>query len=224
MRRFLKILFSIPYTIYFNFRYLSISEAIKLPIWLATNVRVKRLHRGCIHLNNERIRLGLIRIGFHEADAVDVYGAHTIIDINKEGVIKFSNDAHIGQGAIILVKKHGSLSVGKNFAISGTSTIICNKEIAIGDDVQLSWNSLITDSDAHIIYSVDNKICNHDEKIAIGNHVWVAANTTILKGSSIGNNNVVASNSLVNRKFNESSCIIGGCPAKILKKIGGFKI
>lgn len=48
MRRTIKILLSIPKTIYFNFRYLPIRQALKLPIWLAPNVRVKNMYKGGI--------------------------------------------------------------------------------------------------------------------------------------------------------------------------------
>jgi acetyltransferase-like isoleucine patch superfamily enzyme len=54
--------------------------------------------------------------------------------------------------------------------------------------------------------------------------VWIAANTTILKGTKICDNTVVASNSLLNKEFQEGNCIIAGSPAKVVKRIGGFKI
>lgn len=181
------------------------------------------MYKGGIIVNDKCV-LGLIRIGYHEADAVDTYGTHTILSIEKRGRIIFSSDAHIGHGAVLNVKPGALLTVGVHFAISGTTSIICNNKIVIGNDVQTSWNSLITDSDAHYIYSKEGICINPNEPILIGNHVWIAANTTILKGSVICDNTVVASNSLVNRKINEGSCIIGGTPAHKLKSIGNFKI
>jgi acetyltransferase-like isoleucine patch superfamily enzyme len=224
MSRLSKILLSIPKTIWFNLRYIPFSQAIKLPIWVASNVRIKSLARGCIILNDNNIRTGLIRIGYHEADAVDSYGCHTILNIDKNGTLVIEDDVHIGHGAIINIKNKAKLVVGRNFAISGTTAIICNKSISIGSDVQLSWNSLITDSDAHTIYSIDSVISNHPKEISIGNKVWIAANTTILKGTKICDNTVVASNSLLNKEFHEGNCIIAGSPAKVVKRIGGFKI
>lgn len=224
MSRLTKIVFSIPKTIWFNFRYLPISKALRLPIWIAPNVRVRRMKRGCIVLNNPRISLGMIRIGYHVADAVDDYSTHTILDIEDCGNITFNDDAHIGHGAILVVKSGAKLNIGCHFAISGTTSIICNNEITFGNDVQLSWNSLITDSDAHKIIAENGDIINPNKEILIGNNVWIAANTTILKGSAISDNTVVASNSLVNKKFTNSSCIIGGSPAKVIKNIGSFEI
>lgn len=37
---------AIPYTFYFNFRYLPFKQAIHLPIWLASNAYVKNIYSG----------------------------------------------------------------------------------------------------------------------------------------------------------------------------------
>lgn len=223
MGRIFKILSSIPRTIWFNFRFLPIHQAIKLPIWIANNVKIKKLHRGSLELKSVP-KIGIIRIGYHEADAIDVYNAHTILNISKLGRLIFENDAHIGQGAIIRINDNGAISFGNNFAISGTTSIIAYKSISFGDDVQLSWNSLIMDSDAHKIFDEDGVWINPPKKISIGNRVWIASNTTILKGVSIGDNTIVSANSLVNKSFLDKNIIIGGQPAKTLKKIGHFTI
>lgn len=223
MSRLLKILFSVPRTIWFNLRYLPLSQAVRLPIWLASNVRIKQMYRGGFVVKGT-CKPGLIRLGYHEADAVDTYGTHTILSVAKNGQLFFEEDAHIGHGAIINVKNGGKLCCGRNFAISGTTSIICNKLIKFGDDVQLSWNSLITDGDAHKIFSDDGVWINPNEEIIVGNKVWIAANNTILKGTFVSDNTVIASNSLVNKKFNQGDCIIGGTPAKMLKSIGYFEI
>ena len=36
-----QVLISIPNTIYFNFRYLPIKQAVRLPIWMAYNVKIE---------------------------------------------------------------------------------------------------------------------------------------------------------------------------------------
>lgn len=166
----------------------------------------------------------MIRIGYHEADGVDNYSSHTIIDIHLGGIIIFTGDAHIGQGAIFVVKEEGTLTLGLNFAISGTTSIICSKAITFGDDVQLSWNTLILDNDAHKIFDEENRCINQPQEISIGNNVWIAAGCTILKGTKVPSNSIIASNSLVNKRFIENNCIIGGQPARIIKNIRKFEI
>ena len=75
---------TLPRTIWFNFRYLPLRQAFYLPIWVANNVRIRSLYRGGIKLKGKP-SIGLIRIGYHCADAVDIYSVHTIIDIRRGG-------------------------------------------------------------------------------------------------------------------------------------------
>lgn len=220
--RLLKILYSIPRSIWFNFRYLPFGQAIKLPIWLACNVRVKRMCRGGIVLNNPY--RGQVRIGYHEADAVDTFSAHSILKVERGGRIIFADDAHIGHGALIHVKPNATLSLGKNFAISGTTKIICTNNIEMGDDIQFSWDSLVMDSNAHSILDSEGKEIEKTGNIRLGNRIWIGANTTLLKGTQIADDSVIASNSLVNKSFDQPKVLLGGIPARILKSIGGWHI
>lgn len=57
---------------------------------------------------------------------------------------------------------------------------------------------------------------NYDQKISIGNDVWIGANAIILNGITIGNGAIIGANSLVNKDV-EPYSIVGGLPAKIIK-------
>lgn len=165
----------------------------------------------------------MIRVGFHCVEPVDPFSTHTILTVEKGGRLIFNGSAHIGRGAIIHVAA-GELILGNNFAISGTTSIVCRNSITIGDDVQFSYNGLVQDSDAHNIYGEDGRRFPNTLPIKIGHKVWIAPNVTIQKGAEIASNTVVASNSLVNKKFTEGSALIGGIPARFLKHIRGWEI
>lgn len=213
---------SLPKTIWFNFRYLPWAQAVKLPVWLAPNVWVRDMHRNAIVLENPVFNS--VHIGFHEIVALDCHCMRTIIRIEPGGTWFIGGDVHIGRGAIIHVSYDATLRTGSNFAISGTTSIICTHSVTIGNDAQFSWNSLVMDSDAHSIYDVDGELMNPWQPINIGNHVWVAANVSIMKGAVIGDGCVVAGNSLVNRDLNEPNMILAGSPARPVKKISTWKI
>ena len=53
--------------------------------------------------------------------------------------------------------------------------------------------------------------------IKIGNHVWIGANVTILKGVSIGDGSIVAAGSVVTKSIPEA-CLAAGVPAKVIKE------
>lgn len=222
INRILKIIFALPKTIYFNLRYLPIKQALYLPIWVATNVRIRDLYRGGIIIEAP-IRTAMIRIGFHEVDAICIYTLKTIMYVSKPGKLIFKGSAHIGHGAIISCIG-GTMSVGNNFAVSGNTSFVCYNQITVGDNVQFAWNSLVMDSDAHKIYGPDGEMMNKDKPIIIGNKVWIACQNTILKGTQIGNNCVVGSSSLLNKNYKENNVIIAGAPAHIVKRISHWEL
>lgn len=74
------------------------------------------------------------------------------------------------------------------------------------------------DTDFHIIKDENGDITNKNRSILIGNHVWAGCRCTILKGSKIYDNNIIAANTLIANEYENSGCIIGGQPGKILKK------
>lgn len=220
MNRKLKIFLSVPRTIWFNFRYLPFREAMKLPVWIANNVRIRNMSRGSMIL--ETIKPGIVRIGYHEADGLDIYGIHTIIDISQHGILKIKEDAHIGQGAVICIRKEGIMSLGKNFAVSGSTKFICKNKINIGNDVQFSWDSTVMDTNAHkILY---DEIHPLNQSIEIGNKVWIASNVAIFGGAVIGDNSVLGAFSLINKRIDSKNVLIAGIPAKVIKPIRGWEL
>ena len=60
-------------------------------------------------------------------------------------------------------------------------------------------------------------VINENKEIVVGDHVWFGANSKIYKGVHIGNNVVVAGNSVVVRPIVGDNLIIGGFPAKVLR-------
>ena len=54
---------------------------------------------------------------------------------------------------------------------------------AIGEDVKISENVMIRDSDDH---QIDRKGYEKSKPICIGNHVWIGMGAIILKGVNVG--------------------------------------
>jgi acetyltransferase-like isoleucine patch superfamily enzyme len=87
----------------------------------------------------------------------------------------------------------------------------------------MGWNVRLLDSDNHQIYvnGVQEKTEKH---ISIGNHVWIASEVSLLKGSRISDGSIVGYGSLVSRQFDEEDVIIVGTPAMIVKRNVAWKI
>jgi hypothetical protein len=61
------------------------------------------------------------------------------------------------------------------------------------------------------------------ESIAIGENCWLAAGCIILPGVRLGNHVVVAAGAVVTQSFEENDIVLGGVPAKIIKRIGPYR-
>ncbi len=202
-----------PKTIYINFRLLSFSEAIKLPIVVSHKTYIKSLS-GKVTIDSPSF--ACLKIGFGLTPTTDFKYSRTIINIR--GSLIVHGKCRFGAGSKINVNGNGILEIGDNFNMTGGSSIICNKKIILGTHVLVSWNVLIMDTDQHHIMNLDNTIINEDKEIILGSDIWICSGTTILKGAKIGNNNVVGANSLVVNDQSKSNTIIAGNPAKVIKE------
>ena len=58
----------------------------------------------------------------------------------------------------------------------------------------------------------------HPAPIHIGKNVWVGANAVVCAGVTIGDNAVVAAGAVVTKDI-EKNTVVGGVPAKMIKRI-----
>ncbi len=63
---------------------------------------------------------------------------------------------------------------------------------------------------------------NHYAPVKIGNHVWIGSNAAVLSGVSIGDWAVVAAGAVVTKDV-PPLAVVGGVPAKVIKKISSEK-
>lgn len=202
-----KLLFNVNWikTLIFNFRYLKPTQAIKLPILIFNNTLLYKL-KGRIIINTT-LKTGLVKIGPHNVGTKDVRSARTIWECYGDIVI--NGKTTIGSGSSISIGKNAILTLGKDFSITGNSSIICQKEITFGDNCLLSWDIQILDSDFHKIYDIEGNHINKPKPIVIGNKCWIGARCSILKGVNINDNTIIAANSTITKSFEEKDIIIG---------------
>lgn len=216
MNKILKLLFSIPKTIFFNFKHLPFNQAIKLPIFISYDSYIDI--QGKVVLDAIKIQTAMIRIGFHWVPICD-QKASTQIIIKSQGKLFFKGEAHLGVGTKIYIDKYAELSLGNNFAISSCTQINCFYKITFGNDIQFSWECLVMDSDTHNIFDENKNITNCPKEIIFHDKIWIGCKCIILKGSIIPSNTIIGAGSLISgTKFNSNSIICGN-PAKSIKSI-----
>lgn len=82
----------------------------------------------------------------------------------------------------------------------------------------LSNHIIIRTSDSHSIYDLGTQIrLNSAMPIVIGNHVWIAPHSIIMKGAKIFDNAIIGSNTMVNKEVPVASLIVG-MPMKVVKQ------
>lgn len=98
--------------------------------------------------------------------------------------------------------------------------------VYIGEYCMIAPNVVIFNTDSHPIYdTITNEIVNNEpNSIIIGEHCWLAHSSTIMKNVKLASNCIVARNSHVVKSCNDEFCIVGGNPARILKRNRNFAI
>ena len=114
----------------------------------------------------------------------------------------------------------GNIIIGNNVGISN-STIWSNKQIVIEDNVLIGGSCKLWDTDFH---SIDFNLRNtkHDsgnvKPILVKKNVFIGASSIVLKGVTIGENSIIAANSLVSKNIPANE-IWGGNPIKFIKNL-----
>lgn len=77
------------------------------------------------------------------------------------------------------------------------------------------------------IISANHDLCDYEkhipcEPIHIGDNCWIGAGAVILPEVTLGNHVVVAAGAVVNQSFSDD-CLVGGVPAKVIKKLEPYR-
>lgn len=141
--------------------------------------------------------------------------ANTKLIVHGGPLTRYGNGPYIIRyGAYIEVVNGGRLTIGQGASNVGL-TIMCAKEVTIGNGVRIGRNVSIRDwNGPHVI--INHHYRNH-APVHIGNHVWLCSGCTIMPGVTVGEGAVVAANATVTKDVPPHS-LVGGSPAKVLKE------
>lgn len=117
-----------------------------------------------------------------------------------------------------------SIIIGDNVSFNTDIHIGCINRIEIGDNCLFASRVYITDHD-HGDTSVDMLQIIPELRpliskgpVIIKNNVWVGEGAAIMSGVTIGENSIIATNAVVTKDVPPNT-VVGGVPAKIIKKI-----
>ena len=199
-------------SLFYSFKIFPFKIAIKCPILIHYKVKCK-LYRGAIQIKVP-CKSFMFKLGIKGSEGVVEHSYSSLI-IKEGGKLVCTGNTIFTSGCSIRIEKNAQLLLGANFYMNKNGFIYCSKKIIIGDNVLIGWNVDIRDNAGHLVFYNDGT-GNKMREISIGNHVWIASHSFILK-SSLADDIIVASNSLVCKSIEETSVLIGGHPAKILR-------
>lgn len=109
-----------------------------------------------------------------------------------------------------------NITVGEGVFINACCHFQDHGGVIIGDGCQIGHNVVF----ATLNYGLppEERQTTYPAPIVLGRNVWVGSNATILPGMTIGDNAVVGAGAVVT-KYVEANTIVGGVPAKLIKRI-----
>lgn len=207
----------LPYllqSIYFNFHYLPIRQAIKLPILLYKPHLLQC--DGQIIIESEDIYTGMIQLGVTKSLFFSNSGMRWI---NEGGKCVFNGRCILGNNASVFIAKGGSLIFGSNFISTVNGKICARQKVVFGENVLLGWGVIVMDSSFHRLKKKngDHKEGDIDKEIVVGRDNWFGVNCLILKGTKTPDYCIFGANSLLNKDYsnNPSYILMAGNPVEI---------
>jgi maltose O-acetyltransferase len=111
-----------------------------------------------------------------------------------------------------------NIYVGENFYANFDCVFLDVCEIRIGDNCLIAPGVHIYTATHPLNAKERNKGLEYGLPINIGNNVWIGGRAVINPGVNIGNNVVIASGAVVTKDVPDN-VVVGGTPAKIIKRI-----
>ena len=109
-----------------------------------------------------------------------------------------------------------NIHVGEHVFINACCHFQDHGGVTLGDGCQIGHNVVFATLN-HGLEPADRGT-TYPAPIVLGRNVWVGSNATILRGVTIGDNAVVAAGAVVSRDV-PANTIVGGVPARIIKRI-----
>lgn len=141
--------------------------------------------------------------------------ANTSLEIHDGPLTRYGKGPYnLRYGAYIEIVNGGKLTIGQGACNVGL-TIMCAKEITIGNGVRIGRNVSIRDwNGPHVI--INEHYRNH-APVHVEDRVWLCTGCTIMPGVTVGEGAVVAANATVTKDVPPYS-LVGGSPARVLKE------
>lgn len=209
---------SLPKTIYFNFKVLPFSQAIRIPIWLYKPKFGNLTGQFILDIPEYKIRPGIICLGKNK---VNIYPNSGCL-IDNRGVISFKGSCFIGNNSSISVGEKGRLEFGEDFNCTTSIKLVCYHSIVFGKHVLVGWDCLFLDTDFHSLKRNDGSKTKGYAPIIIGDDVWFGCECRVFKRTTVPSRCVISAQTILSEALEAPECSIIGNTRSIIYKTEGY--
>ena len=142
------------------------------------------------------------------------------VHVSGGATVLIGDDCLLGSTFIYALAEGVIITIGTGSSFNGTALITAHETstISIGAGCLIASAVTIMSSDVHhILDATSMERLNPPIDIAIGDHVWLSAHSTILRGATIGSHCVVGWGSVVRGVFPDNSLVVGS-PARLVRE------
>jgi len=161
--------------------------------------------------------------GARVAGAIEKRGSGSRVRIGRDSVM---------DGRLVTEAPNAEIVIGSNTSIGGETLLASVRSIIVEDDVLISYQCIITDSDNHSISYSRRKHDLHEwmagrhdwskvktAPVRICRGAWLGARTIVTKGVTIGEGAVCGMASVVTKDVAPYT-VVAGNPARVIRELG----
>jgi acetyltransferase-like isoleucine patch superfamily enzyme len=112
---------------------------------------------------------------------------------------------------------NATVRVRNGTIVNGPATIVAKEKVEVGERCLVAGGAVILDCDLHKHAARGEEPIDAPEPVIIGDHCWIGANATILKGVRIGEGAIVAAGAVVTKDV-KARTLVAGVPARTIQE------
>jgi acetyltransferase-like isoleucine patch superfamily enzyme len=150
-------------------------------------------------------------------DGICFVGPDVTFEIGPEASVQLGRWSWIGHGTKIRAHE-GEVAIGAKTVLGQECTISSFQHVAIGRECVLADRVMLIDFD-HGVTEIERPIRLqgiYKRDVNVGHNCWIGYGACILRGSTIGDNCIVGTSTVVTKDV-PANAVVGGVPARVLR-------
>ena len=152
-----------------------------------------------------------------QTDGLCFVGPGVKFEIGPDAVVRLGRWSWIGHGSKIRAHE-GEVSIGAKTVMGQECTISAFQHVSIGRECIVADRVMLIDFD-HGVVEQERPIRLqgiYKRDVAVGHNCWIGYGACILRGTTIGDNAIVGTSTVVTKDV-PANAVVGGVPARVLR-------